>query len=147
MRLRYGPYAGMTTEVLLLRAPDYAAWTMAHRADGAVARALASHSAAFDARPLTETCACGAPAANALSYRASTELILVCEGCARRLAPSDLLDEVTRYAAALDHVAQTCPRGIRRQQRKIIRKLGLAKGMPQRVTEPAADAFLSGIAI
>lgn len=145
MRLRYGPYAGMTTEVLLLRAPDYAAWAMAHRPQSAVAQAFASLSAAFDARPLTQSCACGALAAHALSYRASTELILVCDACASRLSPSDVLDEVTTYEAALDHVAQTCPRAIRRQQRKIVRKLGRAKGMPQRVTEPAADTFLSGI--
>jgi hypothetical protein len=145
MRLRYGPYAGMTTEVLLLRAPDYAAWIMAHRPEGAVAQAFSSLSAAFDVRPLMETCACGANATHALSYRASTDLILVCDVCASPLAPSEVLDEVTTYAAALNHVAQTYPRAIRRQQRKIIRKLGLAKGMPRRVTEPAADDFLLGI--
>jgi len=52
-----------------------------------------------------------------------------------------VLDNVTRSGSALDHLAQTFHRGIRRAKR-IIRNLGLAKGMPGRVTKSSANAFL-----
>ncbi|CAN7620743.1 hypothetical protein LJR219_004786 [Phenylobacterium sp. LjRoot219] len=77
MRLRFGPYAGSSTEVLLLRAPDYAAWTMSHNPNGRLARAFAALAAAFDARAIRAPCTCGAPAAEARAYRNSTELILL----------------------------------------------------------------------
>lgn len=146
MRLRFGAYAGKTTELLLLKAPDYAVWTMTRRPETAVARAFEHLSAAFDARPIMAACRCGAAAIQARAYRNSTDLILLCERCAHRLPPSPVLDDVTDYLAALEHVSRTCVRGHRRAQRRIVRRLGLAKGMPRRITEPAAEAFLSGVA-
>ena len=56
MRLRFGRYAGLTTEVLLLRVPDYAAYAMARNPDGALGRAFATLSAAFDRRPIRDPC-------------------------------------------------------------------------------------------
>jgi hypothetical protein len=146
MRLRFGAYAGKTTEVLLLRAPDYAAWTMAQRPKSALARTFSVLSTAFDARPITAACRCGELATHARAYRNSTDLILLCDRCAEQLLPDPVLDDVSGYAAALDHVRRTCARGLRREQRRIVRRLGLAKGMPRRITEPAAEAFLAGVA-
>ena len=48
MRLRFGPHAGKSTEVLLLRAPDYADWVLSHRPDGALGRDFSDLIAAFD---------------------------------------------------------------------------------------------------
>jgi hypothetical protein len=145
MRLRFGAYAGETTELLLLKAPDYAAWTMTRRPESALARTFDALSAAFDARPITAACRCGAVASRARAYRNSTDLILLCERCAERMPPDPVLDDVTAYAAALDHVRRTCVRGHRRAQRRIVRQLGLAKGMPRRITDLGAEAFLAGV--
>lgn len=145
MRLRFGAYAGKTTEVLLLRAPDYAAWAMTRRPESRLARAFGALSAAFDARPITVACRCGATATQARAYRNSTDLILVCDRCAEQLPADSVLDDVTAYAGALDHVRRTCARNLRREQRRIVRRLGQAKGMPRRITEPAAEAFLSSV--
>lgn len=145
MRLRYGPYAGMTTESLLLRAPDYVSWTMVNRPGGSLAQAFASLAKAFDTRPIVEPCTCGAIATHARAYINSTDLILLCDSCGDRLPPNEVLQDVTAFAAALEHVSQRCARGLRRQQRRMIRKLGLAKGMPSRITEHAAEAFLLGV--
>lgn len=142
MRLRFGPYAGSTTEVLVLRAPDYVAWTLSRSPNGRLAQALRALSAAFDAKPFVAPCRCGAAAVAARAYKDTTDLILLCEGCAERLPPSAVLDDVTAYAAALEHVSRTCIRRVRRQQRRIVRCLALAKGMPRRFTQPAAAAFL-----
>jgi hypothetical protein len=144
VRLRFGRYAGMTTEVLLLCAPDYADWVLAHRPGSVLANALLPLAAAFDARPYTQPCACGGLAAKALAYRNSAELILLCAGCAALLPRNRVLDQVDSYRAALDHVSRTCVRQVRRRQRRLVRVIGLAKGMPLRVTERAAAAFLGG---
>lgn len=146
MRLRFGPYAGKSTEVLLLRAPDYAEWVLSHRPEGALGRAFTDLIAAFDARPLERACACGAPASQVRAYRNSTELLVMCEHCAAQPALADVTSEVTAYGGALAHVRQTCVRAHRKAQRRIIRRLAAAKGMPRRVTEQAAEAFLSGVA-
>jgi hypothetical protein len=135
----------MTAESLLLRAPDYASWTMANRPDGTLAQAFTSLAEAFDARPIVEACACGAVATHARAYIGSTDLILLCDSCGARLPTDEVLHDVTAFSAALDHVSQTCARGRRRQQRRIVRKLGRAKGMPKRITERTADCFLFGI--
>jgi len=144
MRLRFGRYAGMTTEVLLLRAPDYVAWTLARRPRSALARTFAALADAFDARSIQASCSCGRAARHARAYRASSELILLCEACAGRAPPGGGLDEVTGYRAALEHVRETCVRGHRREQQRLIRGLGRAKGMPKRITEAAAARFLAG---
>ena len=145
MRLRFGAYAGKTTEVLLLRAPDFAAWAMTQRPGSPLARTFSALSSAFDARPITAACHCGARASQARAYRNSTDLIVLCDRCAEQLPPDAVLDDVTGYTAALEHVRRTCARGLRREQRRIVRRLGLAKGMPRRVTEPTAQDFLLGV--
>lgn len=145
MRLRFGRYAGLTTEVLLLRVPDYAAYAMARNPDGALGRAFATLSAAFDGRPIRDPCRCGTLATHARAYRSSTDLILLCDRCDRQLPDDAALDDVSAFADALDHVRRTCVRSLRREQRRIVRRLGLAKGMPRRVTEATAEAFLSGV--
>lgn len=135
----------MTAESLLLRAPDYASWTMANRPDGSLAQAFASLARAFDTRPIVELCSCGAVATHARAYIDSTDLILLCDSCGDRLPPNEVLHDVTVFTAALEHVSQTCARDLRRQQRRIVRKLGLAKGMPNRITERTAECFLFGV--
>jgi hypothetical protein len=134
----------MTAESLLLRAPDYVSWTMTNRPGGSLAQAFASLAQAFDARPIREACNCGAVATHVRAYSNSTDLILLCDSCRDRLPASDMLHEVTSFAAALEHVAQTCTRGLRRHQRRIVRNLGRAKGMPRRITERTAACFLFG---
>jgi len=147
VRLRYGPYAGRSTELLLLRAPDYAKWVLSHRPDGALGRDFSELMAAFDARPLQHACACGAPANQVRAYPNSTELLILCDHCAGQPALGDVTSEVTDYAAALEHVRQTCVRAHRKAQRRIIRRLAAAKGLPPRITEAAAEAFLYGVCL
>jgi hypothetical protein len=145
MRLRFGPYAGKSTEVLLLRAPDYADWVLNHRPDGPLGREFSELIAAFDARPLEQACACGALARRVRAYRNSTELLVLCESCAAHPALGDVTSEVTAYAGALEHVRETFVRARRKAQRRIIRRLAAAKGLPRRITEAAAEAFLCGL--
>jgi hypothetical protein len=145
MRLRFGPHAGQSTEVLLIRAPDYAEWVLSHRPEGALGRSFTELITAFDARPLAQDCACGAPAAHVLAYRNSTELLFRCDRCAADPALGPVASDVTAYREALEHVRQTFVRAHRKAQRRIIRRLAVAKGMPVRVTVRAAEAFLSGV--
>jgi hypothetical protein len=145
MQLRFGPYAGKSTEVLLLRAPDYADWVLSHRPDGALGRDFSHLIAAFDARPLEQACACGAPASRVRAYANSTDLLVLCEDCAAQPALGGVTSEVTAYAGALGHVRETCVRAHRKAQRRIIRRLASAKGLPRRITQASAEAFLCGL--
>jgi hypothetical protein len=129
----------------LLRAPDYADWVLSHRPDGALGRDFSDLIAAFDARPLEQACACGAPASHVRAYPNSAELLVLCDSCAAQPALRDVTSEITAYAGALEHVRETCVRGRRKAQRRIIRRLAVAKGLPRRITEGAAEAFLCGV--
>lgn len=147
MRLQYGRYQGRTAETLLLRAPDYALWVLRHQPDGRLAHHFRDLMAAFDARPLERACqACGRGATRAAALPERCELYFFCDGCALYpdAAPLGAAQDLRTLADLADHVERTARRRAIPRLRALVRRMGQAKGLPRRITEPAAGAFFAG---
>lgn len=147
MRLQYGRYQGRTAEALLLRAPDYALWVLRHQPDGRLAHCFRDLIAAFDARPLQSACqACGAQAVRAAALPERTELYFFCDACALYpdAPPLGAAQDLRTLDDLAAHVERTTRRRAVARLRSLVRRMAQAKGLPGRVTEPAAAAFFAG---
>lgn len=147
MRLQYGRYQGRTAETLLLRTPDYALWVLRHQPEGRLAEYFQALVAAFDARPLQRACqACGAQATRAAALPGRGELYFFCDACALYpdAAPLGAAQDLRTLADLADHVERTARRRAAPRLRALVRRMAQAKGLPRRITEPAATAFFAG---
>jgi hypothetical protein len=136
MRLRFGRYAGMTTESLILRRPDYVVWMLREAPDGVVGRDFTSLIQRFDAqiRGQANDAAC-------LAAPNQTDLVVADAAKAERLGGCSL-SRLDGFWGAVAHVERTSVGGRRRALRRLVRNLALARGMPRRFTDRAAHAFL-----
>lgn len=147
MRLQYGRHQGRTAETLLLRAPDYALWVLRHQPDGRLAQHFRNLLAAFDARPLKRVCqACGAQATRAAALPERTELYFFCDACALYpdAPPLGAAQDLRTLADLAAHVERTAQRRATARLRGLVRRMAQAKGLPNRITEPVAEAFFAG---
>ena len=135
MRLRFGRYAGMTTEALILRRPDYVVWMLREAPDGVVGRDFTSLIQRFDdqIRGAPDDTAC-------LAAPSQTDLVVSDAMKAERLAACGL-SRIDGFWDAVAHVERTGVRGRRKALRRLVRNLVLARGMPRRFTDRAAHAF------
>jgi hypothetical protein len=136
MRLRFGRYAGMTTEVLVLRRPDYVVWMPREAPDGMVGREFTDLIQRFDIQVRG-----GADGAACLAAPNQTDLVVADAAEAERLAAGGL-SPIGGFWDAVAHVERTGVRGRRQALRRLVRNLALARGMPRRFTDRAALAFL-----
>ncbi|MFN3515495.1 MAG: hypothetical protein ACK41C_20805 [Phenylobacterium sp.] len=147
MRLQYGRYQGRTAETLLLRAPDYAVWVMRHQPEGRLAQYFRDLITAFDARPINQPCqACGAAATRAAALPERSDLYFFCDDCALypNAAPAGAAQDLRTLADFVSHVERTARRRPVARLRAFVRRMAQAKGLPRRITEPAAEAFFAG---
>ncbi len=135
MRLRFGRYAGMTTEALVLRRPDYVVWMLREAPDGMVGREFNGLIQRFDAQVGggTDGVAC-------LAAPNQTDLVISDAVKTERLAARGL-NRIGGFWDAVAHVECTGVRGRRQALRRLVRNLALARGMPRRFTDRAAHAF------
>ena len=141
MRLRFGRYAGMTTEALVLRRPDYVVWMLREEPDGMVGREFADLIQRFDAqiRGAADGAAC-------LAAPNQTDLVVSDTVEAECLAVCGL-NRIDGFWDAVAHIERTGARGRRQALRRLVRNLALARGMPRRFTDRATLVFLrNGIA-
>ena len=135
MRLRFGRYAGMTTEALVLRRPDYVVWMLREAPDGAVGRDFAGLIKCFDARLRGDACAaCLAPPGQ-------SDLVVVDPAEAETLVACGF-SRVGEFWDAVAHVERSVMRSHRRVLRRLVRNLAITRGAPRRFTDGAAFAFL-----
>lgn len=135
MRLRFGRYAGMTTEALILRRPDYVVWMLREAPDGVVGRDFTSLIQRFDARILGK-----ADGVACLAAPNQTDLVVSNAAQAERLGGCSL-SRIDGFWDAVAHVERTGVGGRRQALRRLIRNLALARGMPRRFTDRAALVF------
>ena len=147
MRLRWGPHAGRAAEQVVLRDPHYCVWWLAERPDSGLAAVFRALIVAFDERPLTSICSlCLRPARLGLANDGAVALSPACGACAARAAAVGPTRIVADYEAAVRHVGETLPRGLRVHMRRIVGELTRLKGGPVQLTETASVTFLSGAA-
>jgi hypothetical protein len=135
MRLRFGRYAGMTTEALVLRRPDYVVWMLREAPDGVVGRDFAGLIERFGATVRADA---------DVAYLAPpnrSDLVLAHLGQAERWAECGL-SRIDGFWDAVAHMERTVVRGRRHALRRLVRNLAIAHGMPRRFTDRAALAFL-----
>jgi hypothetical protein len=143
MRFQSGKFAGKTTEEVLLKFPDWAAWNVRQYPDSKHSKVFKELWRTFDAKPFTAPCrSCGEKATRASAYRGSPELMFWCDDCDPRSTgiESGKLRIVWTLGEVLEHVEITAD-GNRDWSRRIVRALAEAKGLPKRVGEKAALAF------
>lgn len=148
MYLNFGKHRRKTTEVIVLKEPDYVLWML--RVEAPTAQLAAAQQSVrrlierFDEKPIIEPCSgkCGKPATCCTVYHGSVTPRWWCDDC----DPSEStftrrkLTIVRRYGDAVWHVGESC--NSRKQDLKlIIRELARAKGLPDRVGEEQAAAF------
>ena len=136
MRLRFGRYAGMTTEAVILRRPDYVVWMLREAPDGVVGRDFTGLIQRFDAQ-----IRCSTDATACLVAPNQTNLVVADAAKAERLAACGL-SRIDGFWDAVAHVERTGMSGRRQALRRLVRNLALARGMPRRFTDRAARAFL-----
>jgi hypothetical protein len=136
-------------ELLILKDPDYVAWVLGHR--GAVGRLAEVQGEAlrlialFDARPVVARChgqGCEERAAYGCVYRGAVRPTWWCPGCDphQQGATPGTLRVLATYLDAVGHVETSC-NGRRDDLRFLVRALAQAKGLPERVSEDAAEQF------
>ena len=146
MRIKTGQFAGMTTEEVLLKWPDWAFWMMRRFPDSAIGKAFHDLIEELDAIPFTEQCKiCGEAARRATAFRGvSRNLTFWCDEC-KSYESDALRGDVTvieTFEDALSHVNWQCD-GRRSELRAIIRALARGKGLPKRVGETQAVEFFN----
>ncbi len=141
MRLRFGRYAGQTTETLVLRKPDYVVWMLREAPDGVAGRAFTTLIDRFDNAPVVGKCeACGAEAVRAFGLPFQSSLVRLCPACTPT-ADNGGLVPIEGFWDAHAHVDATFVRGRRLGLRRVVRELARAKGASRRLTEAAALRF------
>src|SRR5271168_163720 len=126
MRLRFGRYAGMTTEAVILRRPDYVVWMLREAPDGLVGRDFARLIERFDAMVQA-----GGGRPSCLAPPNQHDLVVTDQTEAVGLATCGL-SRIDGFWDAVAHVDSNVVHGHRRALRRLVRNLALARGMPQR---------------
>jgi hypothetical protein len=136
MWLRFGRYAGMTTEALVLRRPDYVVWMLREAPDGGVGRDFTGLIERFDAKVRDAE---GRPSCVAAPNQHA--LVIADPGEMETLVRCGL-SRVNGFWDAVGHVERTVVRGRRQALRRLVRNLAIVRGMRRRFTDRAALDFL-----
>jgi hypothetical protein len=139
-----GPKAGKSTQELILKDPGWVQFFVGKNPQSKVTAELKRHDRALTARPFVEKCRCKSFATRLSFYAGNaTTSISWCDECdpyslgARR----GTLTIVRTFMEAVRFVDSTC-KGRRTDKRLVVRQLAEAKGLPKRVGQSAAIAFL-----
>jgi hypothetical protein len=135
MRLRFGRYAGMTTEALILRRPDYVVWMLREAPDGVVGRDFANLIQRFDTQIRS-----GPDGAACLAAPNQPDLVVANPAIEDALVTCGLT-RINGFWDAVAHVERTVVHGRRAALRRLVRNVAIARGMARRFTDGAALAF------
>lgn len=148
MNLHFGKYVGKTTQLLVLKEPQYVHWLLGENPSGPLLAAksqIIKHIAAFDGKPLTTNClGCKSPACLCTVYDNAVSPMWWCDACDpyQQGAVNGRLTELRTYRDALSHVKWRC--GERTTDyRELIKTMAQAKGLPARVGAAQTESFLS----
>lgn len=148
MDLHFGKYEGKTTQLLVLKEPQYVHWLLGSNPSGPLLAAksqVIKHIAAFDAKPFTTRCfGCKAPAVLCTVYDKTVSPMWWCSSCDpyQQGAVKGRLTELRTYRDALSYVEWHCEKRTS-DYRELIKSMGQAKGMPGRVGASQAASFLA----
>lgn len=154
MRVPFGKYAGKSTEILVLKHPDYAFSILGEReATGHfhdIQVEIRRLIQLFDQKPILRPCMCGPCmcgrcATRGTVYKRTVQPYWWCENCDpyRLGASPGKLQIIRSYFDAVD-CANMCGAGWRSAFKILINEMARAKGLPERVGEAQALAFFSG---
>lgn len=146
MVLRYGPHAGKSTELVVLKFPDWVQFYIQNNRNSRVGGELVSLIRRFDELEFAKKCfQCKSRATRSSLYAGNAEDAMYwCDECDpySLAAPQGKLVLITKYNEALGFVANRC--GDKRgEKRDVIRRLAEAKGLPKRLGEKSAAQFFS----
>jgi len=148
MLLGIGKHKELTTQLVLLKHPDYVAWALDESSTGRLAQIVSAfrrHAAVLNAKPFVTRCRqCKAVATRGSYYQGTTDGQWWCDECDPYSlgAVEGRLRMVKSYNDALLHVQWTCD-GRKSDYRSIIKDLSQAKGAPKRLGEAQAQEFLA----
>lgn len=148
MDLHFGKFAGKTTQLLVLKEPQYVHWLLKSNPSGPLLAAktqIIKHIAAFDGRPFTTGCfACKSPACRCTVYDKTVSPMWWCGVCDpyQQGAHTGKLIVLKTYREALSYVEWHCA-GQTTDYRELIKAVSRAKGLPVRVGAAQAESFLS----
>ena len=144
MEFKTGKHAGMTTELVLLKKPDFAQWYLSKHPYAKHSKDFARLIKEFDAKPFISKCRCGETAVHATAYEGAESVMFWCDNCNPYStgATSGSLQTVDAFGEALGPIDLTLGRS-RHAKRAIVRALARAKGLPKRVGELQASAFFA----
>jgi hypothetical protein len=154
MVISFGKHRGKSPALLVLKDPSYVAW-MLGQADAYGQMREAQREAArlvrrFDAKPIVEPCwghptwgkRCSNLATRYSVYIGTLSLQWWCESCDEyQVCPAGKLVVVRSYSDAVCYVGNCCG-GQKGYLSRLIRDMARAKGLPERVGEAQARAFL-----
>ena len=138
MRLRFGRYAGMTTEALVLRRPDYVVWMLREAPDGVVGREFAHLIERYDAR------VCGRIDGGVRLAPPNQPCLVAADPTKAETLVACGLSRIDGFWDAVAHVDRTVVRRRRQALRRLVRNVAIAAGMPRRITDRVAFAFFHG---
>ena len=142
MLFKTGKHAGMSTEEVLLKEPDFAQWYVSKYPDAKHAKDFKRLIRVFDAKPLLKKCSCDKVAIYANASEGSASLMFRCDSCSLYSGARGLSCTIDSFGQALGHIDLTFG-GTRGGKRTIVRELAEAKGLPRRVGKTQAEAFFA----
>ena len=128
MLLKSGKHAGKSTELLLLKWPDWAYWMMEHHPKSIVSKDFFALVYIFDSKPIVKRCArcaCRATRASAV-YNSSRGLMFWCDTCDPSSTGASGVGILHSFMDAIFHVSPGVGPGTRQSKRWIIRGLSSA---------------------
>jgi len=140
-----GAKAGLSTQELFLKEPDWVQFFVARNPDSKLTKEFSRHSRSLDLKPFVEKCfRCNREAKLMTAYAGNAESVMLwCEKCDPYSQAANLgkLSEIVTMGQVCRFVDSTCS-GRRSDKKRLMRKLAESKGMPKRVGQLQAIQFL-----
>lgn len=149
MKMQFGKYIDKPVELLVLKEPQYIHWLLQQNASGSMLTAQNEAKRLikiFDQKPFHADCygnECSAKATCLSLYSTNISPFWWCANCDpyQAGAMDGKLNIFCTYTAALSYV-EMYRRGLKADYKKLITAIAQAKGLPSRVGESQALAFL-----
>lgn len=149
MVVGFGKYTGRTVEYIVIREPGYIRWMFEEvKADGVLQKVKTEAQrliTRFDIKPFTQNCnahECHSCASRFSVYIGNCVPFFWCDECDPYQAGAidGKLRILRSYWDAVGHVRSTCD-GTASEYRCLIRSIGAAKGLPDRLSSIALQKF------
>jgi hypothetical protein len=147
MLITFGKHNRKSTELVILKVPDYVKWVLDNREPSgpllAVQKDFIRLIGIFDSKPLQNKCfKCKEPATKFSFYQGNIDPYYWCDKCDPYFqgAMPGKLSIVTSYRQALNFVVSTC-QGRESDFKDIIRNISVAKGLQGKISEKLAQSF------